>query len=134
MKYELLEHTADLKVRVHGENFIQLLGNAAFAMCDLMLPGSKKADEQFEISVAGDSREQIMVRFLNELIFVIQSKYVMFREFDIEQKDNCINAICRGYRMEATDRPDYDIKGVTYHDLVLQNDNGHYIAELVLDI
>lgn len=134
MEYELLEHTGDLKIRVKGKGFDQLLKNAAFALCDLMLPLDRPIEETCEISIEGISREQVLVRFLNELIYIIQTQFLLFRDFDIEEVNNGVNAICRGYRLKDSDRPDYDIKGATYHDLVIENIDDNFTAQFILDI
>lgn len=134
MDYELLEHPADLRIRVHGECFTELLKNAGYALGDMVLPADRTVNEIREISVEGDSKEQILVRFLNELIYIVQTEFVIFRQFDIDEKDNGINAICKGFRIGQNDSPEYDIKGATYHNLEIKHSDGTYTAEIIIDI
>lgn len=134
MDYEILEHTADLKIKVYGTSFTQLLENAGYALSEILLPGGKECDETREIFIDGNSREQILVRFLNELIYTVQAEFIIFRQFDIEEVGKGINAICRGSKLGPSDIPEYDFKGATYHELDITNDNGKYSAQIVIDI
>lgn len=134
MDYEILEHTADLKIKVYGNSFTQLLENAGYALSDILLPGGKKSEETREIFIEGNSKEQILVRFLNELIYIVHTEFIIFREFDINEDPRGINAICRGFRIEPSDSPEYDIKGATYHDLIIECNDGKYTAEVIIDV
>jgi len=134
MEYEILEHTADIKIKIYGNDFRNLLENAGHALSDLILPGEKKSDITREFWVEGNSNEQLLVRFLNELIYLMQTGNMIFREFDIEQVDSRIHAICKGSNIESTDDPDYDVKAATYHDLIVEETKSRFSAQVILDI
>lgn len=134
MEYELLEHAGDLKIKVYGNSFSELLENSGRALSDIVLPDSGDMNETRKIFIEGSTKEQILVRFLNELIYLIQSDFLIFRKFKIEDVDNGVNALCMGSKIKSSDQPDYDMKGATYHELKIENNDGKYTAQIVIDI
>ena len=134
MDYELLEHTGDIKLKIYGNDFTDLLKNAGYALSDLVLPGINKSEINHEFRIEGDSNEQLLVRFLNELVYLIQSENLIFREFDIEEVDSRIHVICKGGKIEPDDCPDYDVKAATYHDLSIEKTDSGFSAQVILDI
>lgn len=134
MNYELLDHTTDLRIRVYGKSFEDLMSNAGHAIADLILPDVKRSDRIHSFKVSGSSKEQILVRFLNELIYLIQTEYVVYREFDISEKDCEYSVNCTGSTIGTSDFPEYDLKGATYHDLSVEFVNGRFMAEIIIDI
>lgn len=134
MDYELLEHTADIKLKIYGNDFADLLENSGHALSDLILPGKNKSEIAREFSIEGDSDEQLLVKFLNELIYLLQSENLIFCKFDIEQVDLRIHAICKGSYMDPDDNPMYDVKAATYHDLRIEKTRNGLTAQVILDI
>ena len=57
MGYEILEHTADIRVRVYGESFVDLLKNAALAMLSL-ITGEGRSGRSKESSIRSRGRRQ----------------------------------------------------------------------------
>lgn len=134
MKYKILEHTADLKIRFRGNTFTQLLENSALALSHLLLPDKDNGNTTLKLTLNGTSREQMLVRFLNELIFHTQTEYVVFNRFEITESRNAINVVCKGSRIDPSENPEYDFKGVTYHDLKIEENDGILTSDLVIDI
>jgi SHS2 domain-containing protein len=71
MRYRLLEHTADALVEVHGATLEERFENAAYALFDQITDASTIVPRgEVEVSVSADSREQLLVDFLQELLFL----------------------------------------------------------------
>ncbi len=134
MKYKLLEHSSDLKIQVEGKDFYELLKNAAFAVGNLVLPNNNETEEVRELEIHADSEEQLLVKFLNELIYLIQAEYIVCKDFDIKKIDKGIKAICKGKRISPEDDLEYDLKGVTYHELEIKKTQNGYLAQFLIDI
>ena len=135
MNYEILEHTADLKLRVYGNDFTDILVNSSFAMADLLFPGDLKQDKNYRFEITGDSDDQILVRLLNELVYILQTKKLLFKVFNIEKTGkNLYSVNCKGAEIAYTDEINYDIKGVTYHDLLIEKTGNKIKAEFVIDV
>lgn len=119
MKYRVLEHTADAMVEVHGKSIGELFANAAYAMFDQMTDISKvKPTGELKIVMQADAREQLLVDFLQELLYVNDVEDLVFSEFKVKTDGKKLEAIVRGEKFdEGRHTKRSVVKGVTYHKL-----------------
>ncbi len=81
-KFEFLEHTADAKFRAYGKNFEEAFMNSAFAMTSLMYDAEMVAAFKIEkIIVRGKDMEQLLYNFIEELLFLQDSKQFVMHGF-----------------------------------------------------
>jgi len=120
MKYEEIEHTADLRLKVYGRDERELFANAAFALFDTMADLSKvEARETDVVEGRGADLEETLVAFLGELLYRFEGDRRIYRDFEIaELQDDRVKAACRGESIDP-ERHDIkaEIKAVTYHDV-----------------
>ena len=123
-KFEIIEHPSDVALAAYGENLKQTFENAAFGMFSLMAElADVSANDSFEISVKAGDREELFVNWLNELIFLEDSKHVLLKEFKITKlTDKELKATVRGEKINndfhELHRP---IKAATYNQLELKD-------------
>jgi SHS2 domain-containing protein len=137
MNYEILDHTADVCIRVYGKSLDELLKNAGRAMMELITDREKiKPSKQIEIKVEGETKEELLVHWLGDILYLHQAKKMVFRDFEL----NIINEThVRGKAFgENIDLGRHelssDIKAVTYHNLRIETlDNGLKV-DIVFDI
>lgn len=133
-KFEILEHKADLKIRVFGKNKQEIFLNAVLAMQECMEPetGDLKSEIR-KIKVDSPDLNVLLVDFLSEVLYLIQVnkeiyKAVKFKEFS----DTAIKAELLGKKAE---RFGLDIKAVTHHQLAIrQKADSSFEAEIIFDI
>lgn len=135
--YEFMEHTADIAIRVLAADFVSLLINSADAMFEIIAPQHRSqtsAPASFELELSGDSREDLLISWLNELLSLSQAKELIFNEFQIhELEDNSLQATVTGYGSSHY-QIDTEIKAATYHDLkIVQTEDG-WMAEVIFDV
>ena len=125
-RYERLEHTADSLVRVHGKDLSERFANAAYALFDQMTDVTKvKPKGEMKIVLEADSREQLLVDFLQELLFLNDTEDLMFSEFDVKTDGRKLEALVRGEEFEEARHPKRSVvKGVTYHRLEFDDEEG----------
>jgi SHS2 domain-containing protein len=83
--YELIEHTADIGIRVKGGDLKELFKNSALAMFDII--AEKKTENRSPCLLAGESQvkrlvigqkadnlEELLVNWLNELLSLSSAK------------------------------------------------------------
>ncbi len=126
MRYKLLEHTADALVEVHGKDLGERFENAAYAMFDLMTDLSKvSAKGEMRITMSGATREQLLVDFLQELLFINDTEDLMFNEFEVKTDGKTLEAVVRGEEFDETKHTKRSVvKGVTYHRLEFDDVKG----------
>ena len=136
-RYEQIEHTADIGVRVYGSNLKDLFRNAAFSMFDIIadLDGLKES-VAVDIDLKADSQEELLVDWLDELLYNFYTKWIIFFEFEIlELGEGHIKARAHGRHVgENRNRLKTEIKAATYHDLKIKQDGSEFSVEIIFDI
>ena len=143
-KFEVLEHKADLKIRVFGKTKEELFGNAVLAMMESMKPVKEENEEQNkkEIKIKSLDLPALLVDFLSEVLYLTQVNKevydkIKFKKLSLPQPSAGegraeLVAEVSGKKVK---RFNQDIKAVTYHDLEIQEkENGSWQATILFDI
>ena len=126
MRYRLLEHTADAMVEAHGETLGERFASAAYALFDQMTDVTKVSPKgEVRIELRADGREQLLVDFLQELLFLHDTENLVFSEFDVETDGKGLVARARGEAFDEARHPKRSVvKGITYHGLTFDDVKG----------
>lgn len=126
MKYRLLEHTADAMVEVYGQDLGERFENAAYAMFDQMTDlDLVEAKGEVKVVLQADSREQLLVDFLQELLYVNDLEDFVFSRFEVSTDGKKLEAICYGEKFDPARHTKRSVvKGVTYHKLEFDDKEG----------
>jgi SHS2 domain-containing protein len=133
-KFEILEHKADLKIRVFGKTEKELFENAMIGMQKAAKyePIKKIETKQVKIKIKSIDLLSLLVDFLSEILYLVETKKLVFEKVEFKKfTKNEIEAILTGKPLK---RMGFHIKAVTYHDLkILQKKEG-FEAEILFDI
>jgi SHS2 domain-containing protein len=133
-RFEEIEHTADVALRVHGMDLMELLQNAALGMAHLICEENFLSDdyeEQF-VEIRADDAEGLLVEWLSELVFLVEIKSFIFQSVDIQTiSDTYFKAKVYG---KTTRELKVHIKAVTYHNLKIVETEDGLEATVVFDI
>ncbi len=140
--FEILEHTADVGLRAFGKTLAELFANAARGMIALALEtesgGPSQAvqpEQRHLLSASGEDREELLVRFLSEILYAVDTEGWQFREFRIEAiGSNTIEAEGRGTQEEPSEHNRVAVKAVTYHQVSVTQTAGGWEAVVYFDI
>jgi SHS2 domain-containing protein len=119
MRYELLEHTADVMVKAHGRNLEECFSNAAYALFDQMVDASK-IDTGTEVSfeVEGHDLESLLYNFLSEFLYIRDAKQLVLGEFDVSIQGNRLRCKASGEHFSIKKHGQrHEVKAITYHML-----------------
>lgn len=136
MSYQFLGHTADVKLKVEGKNFADLLIDAANGLFDFLTPEGFEPEEKtkdYNIVVESVDRAALVVDLLSDLLCIAHTDKVILADFAISScSDNKIELTAVGYKVsEFRD----DIKGITYHGAeVKELENGDLTVTITFDI
>jgi len=84
-EFKLLDHTADIGIKAYGETLEKLFGNAASGMFSIITDLDKvKSSRNFYIQVKGEDEENLLIKWLNELLYLFDTEYCLFNRFDIK--------------------------------------------------
>ncbi len=117
MRYERLEHTADVMVRCTGDTLEECFCNAAYALSDQMLDASTVEEKvSFDIDVSGDDLEDRLFAYLSEILFIIDSETVALCRFEVSFDGDRVTGKAYGEPLDlGKHHPKTEIKAVTYH-------------------
>ena len=132
-RYEQVEHTADVALRIYGRTLRELFANAAYAMFSQVADlGSIAPAVQHEVAVEGIDYESLLVNWLNELLYLQDTRGEVYITFDIQQLSRRhLRATVHGARTENIHTL---IKAATYHELSITRARGWYTSTIVLDV
>ena len=132
-RFEELEHTADLALRVRGQDLADLLRNAAQGMLQLSgaVPQSGPRSRR-ELRLDSLDRESLLVDFLQELLFGIEMRQVAYPEIEIHDiTDTALRATLTEAPLQGVAKP---IKAVTYNDLHIEESPLGLVTIVVFDV
>ena len=134
--FEVIDDTADIGIIARGRDLSGLFANAAAGMLYLM------AGEDFsnptvhrKLELQADDAEALLVEWLNELLYILDTERLLLNKFDIAVSGNRLEAKCAWEKLEVRrHRLKREIKAATYHDLRVEKANGEYVARIIFDI
>jgi len=134
-KFEILEHKADLKIKVFGKTKEELFENAMVGMLKAAKYESTKqlTTKQLTIKIKSMDLPSLLVDFLSEILYLVETKKMVFEKVEFKKfTENEIEAILIGKPLR---RMGVHIKGVTYHDLdIHQEKDKTWQATILFDI
>ena len=134
-RFDIIDHTADIGIVAYGAELKETFVNAAYAMFSLIADLDEvKPSVYREIEVEAEDQEGLLVRWLNELLYLFDVERIIFSSFEVtEFGDTHLKA--RGYG-EPLDRSRHSlkagVKAATYHMLRIEKDDG-YKAQVIFD-
>lgn len=135
--YEVFEHTADVGLHAYGSTLGELFIHAAEGMESLMVPPEQvRVQVSRDIAVDGHDSVSLLIAWLNELIFLFDTEYLIFREFNIDEfTETHLKGRASGEPYDAQ-RHDFSsaIKAVTWHEATVEQTENGYKARIIFDI
>ena len=135
--FETINHTADVGIVVYGINIKQLFSNAALALSSLITePKSIKEKIKRHVEITSEDRDNLLVEWLNELIYLFDAEHILFKRFDIENLDSKrLKAICYGEKFDPLRHNiKREVKATTYHMLKINSDSNGYEVQVIFDV
>jgi SHS2 domain-containing protein len=135
--YTILDHTADLAVKVRGSDPRRLFERAGEALMHLMLRGkSSVRPVDRHISLSGRDLEDLLVRWLGEILYLLGGENLVVTALKVEHLDSCrLEAAVEAVPFDPeTHEILSEIKAVTYHQVEVAEKGDHWEAKFVLDI
>ena len=136
-KYEPIDHTADMGIRVWGKTKRELFENAAEGMFSLI--ADKKTVEEkkrIKFSLNAPDLRELFISWLRELLYRYSAKGLVFRKFMIKKlEDTKIVAEAIGEKFSLKKHGfKNDLKAVTYHDLDIKKTKSGWQAQVIFDV
>lgn len=128
---------SELAVRVVGNSQADLFANSAFALFDVMTDLEKiEIKERLPLEVEGADRDDLMVNWMRELLYLYQGSGYLLKEFQIrEVKDTLVKADVCGEKIDP-DRHDMkqEVTAVAYHQSRMEKTGNQWTAQLIFEV
>ena len=143
MPYRYLEDVAiaDAAFEAWGSSREEMFSAAADALLNVMLddPAVVRPDQSQEVRLENGDLEMLLFDFLNELIFFKDARHLLLRVASIaiarEGETFTLQATLRGEPVDRLRESLHaDVKAVTLHRFRVEERDGAWRAEVVLDI
>ncbi len=125
--FEILNHTADIGIIAYGADLKRAFANAAKGLFSLITELDDVEEVLHrDIELTASDEENLLVEWLNELVYQFDTEGIIFKRFDIIQL-NSTHLKARGYG-EKVDSVKHKlktgVKAATYHMLKVDKNNG----------
>lgn len=136
-KFEEIDATADLGIIAYGENLKNLFSNAAEGLMSLMADTESITEsESISINITAKDREGLLVKFLNEIIYIKDTRGFLGRRFNINYlTENDLKADIYGeiYNTEKHQLLS-GVKAATYHNLKIERVGETWQVKIIFDV
>jgi len=134
--FEIVDHTADIGIKAYGKTPQEVFENAALGMFSLMVDLSTVQEKEvLDIAIEGEDRENLLVEWLNELIYFFETENILLKRFEItEWSDYHLIARAYGEKIDLKKHSlEAQIKAATYHMLKVSH-NDIWQAQVIFDV
>lgn len=136
-KYSFFDHTGDLGLNIFGKTLPALFRHAGEAITQIITDvKTVQLRETKIISLRADRIEDLMVHWLNELIFLFDAQCLLFAVFDVTSIDSLhLEATVKGEAYDQARHPvKTTIKSATYHQLEVVREAEYWKARVIVDL
>jgi SHS2 domain-containing protein len=137
-KIEILEHTADLAIRINAVDTRELFELGATAVYQLIGEAVPVAGESkvYSLSLQANNREELFHDWLTEILYWFQVRQIVFDRYDFDVlRSTHIKVRAEGWKIDVEKSNIHiEIKAVTYHSLHITQDGEGLTATVIFDV
>jgi len=135
--YTLLNHTADMGIRVWGHTLAELFEHAARALTEILLKERPSQKESlYRLSIAGEDPSDLLVRWLGEILYLLEGEDMVVVDISIDaMTETRLDA--RLYVAPFDPKKHEvltEIKAVTYHQIEVVRERNGWRASVIFDL
>lgn len=131
--FKVLDHTADLKIEFSGENLEDLLNSCAEGLSNYLY--EKKGEKRgltFKRIFQEEKREEFLIAFLNELLYLMQAKKFIPSIILLKEEKGKHIVFFKGEKADFG--PFSEIKAATFHNARVEEDGNILKAKITFDL
>lgn len=136
--FETFDHGADIGIRGYGKNLEEAFLNGAKALFSYMYGSMPQVQNNLEVKEITFELEEsdltsLFIRFLNTLIAESDINALAFYNFSIKIEGSKLRCKTLGYPINRR-VGGVEVKGATYCEAKVEQKNGIWIAQCVIDV
>ncbi len=133
-RYKIINHTADTGIEVEGKNLKEIFFESYKGLYKIAGVEKGKKEGKDKIKIIADTYEELLIKFLNELIFYIygECKYCDVKKIEIKKNRRfTLEVEIEKYEIKSFER---EVKAATYHNISIKNKNGVFATKIIFDL
>ncbi len=137
LKYRLIDHTADLGIEAEFHSLKEVFEKCGLILFDLITDLEKiEAKKEINFEIEEENIEDLLIRFLNELIYLYETKHFLASQINVDlKKENKLKATLKGENINLKKhRIKTEIKAATYHDFEFKKEDSKFKVRVIFDI
>ena len=142
MPFRFLDHTGDTAIGLTAESDEELFRDAARALSSIIIDTERAPPEtrqKIDLELEAEDDESLLIDFLNELIFLFDSKRFLPGDLDVERLEVGAPARIRATVWGETFDPDRhvfltEVKAATFHNVEISRTPGKISTTVVFDL
>lgn len=134
--YEIIDHTADIGIKVMGNTLSNVIEKSIMALSNLMIGKVKIiGKEERKFNIEEENIEIALVIILEEILYLFENQKFAVSRCKVNKKKNNYEIKLKGkvYDLEEIEGAT-EIKAVTYHKLSVKQINDNWMATVIFDI
>lgn len=133
---EVLEHTADIGLRISADSLNNLFAEAAKGLFSLLIENVNDICEsrQLTIELQADRLDDLLFDWLSELLYCFEVRKLVLSRFDVNITQTRLHATVFGEPCSQRHILSHEVKAVTYHQLFVTQTPQDCCAQVILDI
>lgn len=137
-EFSFVDHTADICISIYSDTAEGLFTSSAEALYDAALEKSRvlTGGSVKRLKIKGENLEDLLVKFLNKLLFMFYSRHLIFRngpEAKITIKGNTLDFQAKFVLLKDFD-PLVEIKAVTYGGINIYSERNIFKTTVIADV
>jgi SHS2 domain-containing protein len=135
--FEFIDHTADIGITAYGADMKQVFANAARGLFSIITNLDNVAStKKLDIQVTAPDREALLLQWLNELIYLFETRKMLFSRFEITViADTELKAKAFGEKINLKKHElKTQVKAATYHMLKIEQNEDGWKAQVIFDV
>ncbi len=135
--FTILEHPADIGIEARGVTLANAFEQAATGLMSIIVELSSVGSGSVQtIELQAGDREQLLVKWLTEILYLYDGQQFVSKKFKIEVlTDTLLKATIQGEPLNAERHQMLlDVKAITYHQLSIEENDNNITLRVYLDI
>ena len=135
-KYEFIDHTGDVGVRINAESLEMIFSLAARALFEIVCPECQiLSPERRKIQLNSNNIEELLIDWLSELNYLCQIDHFLMGQAHLQLDGTSLKATVEGEYIDGQKHHiQTEIKAVTYHGLYVKKTGNNWEAQIIFDL
>ncbi len=134
-KFSLIEHTADIGIKIQGNNLEELFKSGFYGVLSIVASRKALISESKTIELYAPDKESMLVDFLNEILYLINVKnWLPAKIVELNIDENNLKSVINGEKFSSPDIIKTEIKATTYHNINIKKNVDTWETKVYFDL